>query len=298
MSISNLIPQIPEEEITPIITALLEIIQKQAEEIQGLKDEIARLKGQKPKPKIKPSNLDKNTDIHPKKIEPKPKRKKRSKTKKLVLHEERKLCPENLPPGSKFIDYKDFVVQDIIFSNWNTIYRRGRWKTPSGEYITAELPKEVMGHFGANLQSFVLYQHYGCHVTQPIITEQLREIGVDISKGTINNILIHGKDKFHYEKEQVLSKALSLSSHINVDDTGARHQGKNGYCTHIGNEYFAWFQSTNSKSRINFLKLLRMGYDDFIINDDALEYMQKRGLPKFQLEKFKCLKNKRYKTEK
>jgi len=297
MSTSNLIPQIPEEEITPIIVVLLEIIQKQAEEIQGLKDEIARLKGQKPKPKIKPSNLDKNTEkpFPPKKIG---KEKKVSKTKNLEIHEEQKLHPEGLPPGSTFIDYKDFIVQDIIFANWNILYRRGRWKTPSGEYITARLPKDVKGHFGANLQSFVLYQHYGCHVTQPLITEQLREISVDISKGKINDILIHGKDDFHYEKDQLLSTALSLSGHINVDDTGARHNGNNGYCTHIGNEYFAWFESTNSKSRINFLKLLRTGYNDFIINDDALEYMHKQGLPKFQLEKFENSKGKRYKTEK
>ena len=298
MSASNKIPQIPEEEITPIVAALLEIIQKQAEEIQGLKDEIARLKGQKPKPKIKPSNLDKNTDPSPPQKDSKPKRTTRSKTKELVIHEEQKLQPENLPPGSKFIDYKDYVVQEIIFTSWNVIYKRGRWQTPSGKYITAELPKNVIGHFGGDLQSFVLYQHYGCHVTQPIITGQLQEIGVDISKGTINNILIHGKDNFHHEKDQILSTGLSLSSHINVDDTGARHKGNNGYCTHIGNEYFAWFESTNSKSRVNFLKLLRTGYNDFIINDDALEYMQKRGLPKFQLEKLTSEKAKRYKTEK
>ena len=43
------------------------------------------------------------------------------------------------------------------------------------------------------------------------------------------------------------------SSYVNVDDTGARHNGKNGYCTHVGNEDFAWFESTESKSRINFL---------------------------------------------
>ncbi len=298
MSASKLISQISKEEITPIVAALLEIIQNQAEEIQGLKDEIARLKGQKPKPKIKPSNLDKNTNKPAKKRDSKSEIQKKSKTKHLVIHEEQKLQPENLPPGSKLIDYKDFIVQDIIFANWNILYKRGRWKTPSGEYIIAELPKHVTGHFGADLKSFVLYQNYGCHVTQPIITEQLQEIGVDISKGTINNILIHGKDHFHHEKDQILSTGLSLSSHINVDDTGARHKGNNGYCTHIGNEYFAWFESTQSKSRINFLKLLRTGYNDFIINDDALEYMQKRGFPKFQIEKFTGIKAKRYKTEK
>ena len=61
------IPRIPEEEKTPIISQLLEvteqqsvIIKLQAEEIQQLKDEIARIKGQKPKPKIRPSKLEKN----------------------------------------------------------------------------------------------------------------------------------------------------------------------------------------------------------------------------------------------
>jgi hypothetical protein len=59
MNITKLIPEISEEEITPIVTRLLEIIQLLIEENQNLKDEIARLKGQKPRPKIKPSNLTK-----------------------------------------------------------------------------------------------------------------------------------------------------------------------------------------------------------------------------------------------
>ena len=135
-------------------------------------------------------------------------------------------------------------------------------------------------------------------MTQPLILEQLREIGVDISKGKVNDILIHGKSEFHDEKERLLSAGLSLSGHINVDDTGARHDGKNGYCTHIGNEYFAWFESTESKSRINFLKLLRTGNNDFFINEDALEYMQVHKLPGFQLEKLRPLSGNQYKTEK
>ena len=53
------IPEIREEERTPLVTALVEIIRIQQEQIQELRDEIARLKGQKPKPKIKPSVLEK-----------------------------------------------------------------------------------------------------------------------------------------------------------------------------------------------------------------------------------------------
>ena len=75
----------------------------------------------------------------------------------------------------------------------------------------------------------------------------------------LNDFLIEEKDRFHLEKEHILAVGLQVSSYINVDDTGARHKGKNGYCTHIGNEYFSWFESTESKSRINFLKLMRAG---------------------------------------
>jgi hypothetical protein len=82
------------------------------------------------------------------------------------------------------------------------------------------------------------------------------------------------------QKDAILRVGLRVSGHIHVDDTGARHQGKNGYCTHIGNEWFAWFESTASKSRVNFLTLLRSGHTDFIINDAALEYMGGQKLPK------------------
>ncbi len=94
----------------------------------------------------------------------------------------------------------------------------------------------------------------------------------------MNALLQVGKERFHAEKDGLLSTGLALSAYVTVDDTGARHQGKNGYVTHIGNEYFAWFQSTRSKSRINFLELLRAGHGDYQINDDALAYMKTQGL--------------------
>ena len=63
-----------------------------------------------------------------------------------------------------------------------------------------------------------------------------------------------------------------------MDDTGARHAGKNGFCTQIGNDDFTWFGTRPSKSRLNFLDLLRAGHTDYVINQAALDYMRGRAL--------------------
>ena len=62
-------------------------------------------------------------------------------------------------------------------------------------------------------------------------------------------------------------------------DTGARHAGKNGFCTQIGNEWFMVPHAVVRKSRLNFLDLLRAGYTDFVLNDAAYDYMRNQGLP-------------------
>jgi hypothetical protein len=84
----------------------------------------------------------------------------------------------------------------------------------------------------------------------------------------------------------MLGVGLAVSAYIHVDDTAARHQGQNGYCTHIGNELFAWFASTESKSRINFLELLRAGQTDYVIDATARAYMHHQELPQAQLRLF------------
>ena len=273
------LPQIsdfPPDQVTPTALMLLEICHQQQEQIQELRDEIARLKGLKPKPKIKPSKLESGT----KKKRNKPGRSgKRSKTRNLEIHETVLIPPEKIPKGSKYKGYEDFTVQDIRIELHNTCYRLERWETPTGERLMGKLPKDVGGeHFGATLRSFILYQYHHCHVTQPLIWEQLREWRIDISTGKLSTIITEGKEKFHAEKEEILRVGLQLSDYVHVDDTGARHQGKNGYCTHIGNEFFAWFASTESKSRINFLELMRAGNKDYVLNEEALEYMCKQKL--------------------
>ncbi len=77
----------------------------------------------------------------------------------------------------------------------------------------------------------------------------------------------------------MLKRGLATADYVTVDDSGARHQGQNGYVTQIGNAFFAWFCSTLSKSRINFLTLLCAGDVCYRINQYALAYMREQGLP-------------------
>jgi hypothetical protein len=114
MNIKDLMPKISEEEITPLVSRLLEVVQLLVEENQNLKDEIARLKGQKTKPKIKPSNLDKDSHKDEGKGKTPSRQVKKEKTKNIKINQDIPRHPDNIPVGSKFIDYKDYIVQDYF----------------------------------------------------------------------------------------------------------------------------------------------------------------------------------------
>ena len=193
----------------------------------------------------------------------------------------------DVPPGSAFKGYEDFVVQDLDIRPRVTRYRRERWRTPDGRNLVAPLPEGVRpeSHFGPTLISFIIHQYHYQHVTQPLLREQLDQLGIDISAGQLNGILTEKKDIFHDEKTEVLLAGLEVSSYVQVDDTGARHQGHNGFCTHIGNELFAYFESTDSKSRQNFLEVLRGPYTDYTINDEAVAYWQRQELAQAVIER-------------
>ena len=289
------------DEITPLVSELIEYIKQQGEMIQGLKDEIAQLKGQKPKPKIKPSNLDEETNKRKKIIrsQKRPGSKKKSKTKQLEIHEDKVIEPDFIPEGSVFKGYQDFIVQDIVIGSWNIRYRKARYQTPAGDYVTGKLSNRISNsHFGSTLIAFIFYQYYHGHVTQPLIAEQLREYNVEISSGQINRIISENNGRYHHEKDMILSTGLGMSNYVNVDDTGARHNGKNGYCTHVGNKFFAWFKSTGSKSRINFLELLRASYLDYVIDTTALNYMESQKLPRDKIKKMRPHKGGHFEDQK
>jgi len=288
------IPVIPPGDGTPLVEALLAIIDAQQqrlaqleETVQQLRDEIAILKGQKPRPVIAPSRL----ETPPKPLlapgSKRPGSDKRSKNASFLTPVEVKIPFPNPPPGATTHGYEEYFVQELVLHGKVTRYLRERILLPDGQTLLAPLPDDVLPgqHFGPTLIAYLLHQHHHCNVTQPLLLEQLRELGIDISAGELSRLLTENHDGFHQEKAELLTTGLAVSSYVGVDDTGARHDGKNGYCTAIGNDLFAYFASTDSKSRLNFLEVLRGVSTAYTINEVSLAYWERQQLPAAVVDK-------------
>jgi hypothetical protein len=272
-------------ELEALVVELFGVAATLKQTVAELREELARLKGLKGRPTIKPSGMDKGTT--PPKSANDARRPGRGKVTPRVSVEE-KVIKTEIPLGSRFKGYEPFLVQELVISVRATCYQRERWVTPDGRSILAPLPDGVEGHFGPELRRFVLMQYHQGQSTMPRLLDLLRSMGVAISKRQLVRLLNEKHEGFIAEAQDVLRAGLETSSWVSVDDTGARHAGKNGFCTQIGNEWFTWFRTRSSKSRLNFLDLLRAGHTDYVLNDAAYDYMRDQGLPATTIARLKA----------
>jgi hypothetical protein len=279
MPLPENIDELSPAELKLLVVKLLEEVAELRRTVVAQRDEIARLKGGPPRPSIKPnstpSGMERATD-------PKPpgggKRRRGSTRAKLAVNEERKVKLAAPPPGARFKGYTSFVVQELVLHSHVIDFQCERWLTADGKVMTAPLPEGFDRHFGPQLRRFVLAQYHQGQTTMPRLLALLRDFGINISKRELVRLLTAGHDRFRAEARQVLRAGLASATWITVDDTGARHKANNGFCTQIGNAHFTAFATTVSKSRLNFLSLLRAGHGDYVVNDAALAYMRERAL--------------------
>src|SRR4051812_7452856 len=243
--------------------------------VAGLKAEVATLKGVKGRPEVKPSGMEKGAGSEPAGTG---RGAKGSKSARLAVHEDRVVAAADIPAGSRFKGYQDFLVQDLVLRPHVVRLRRERWLTPDGRTVLAPMPAGITGHFGPELRRFVLAQYHQGQVTVPRLVAQLRAIGILISKRQLVRLLNRGQDAFLAEAREVLRAGLATAGWVSVDDTGARHEHRNAVCTQLGDDRFAAFATTASKSRLNFLEGLRAGFTDYVVDAEALAYMRRRSL--------------------
>jgi len=255
--------------------------------VETLEKELKELKKLPKKPNLKPSKLDETpTD--------KPKGKtgrqtgKRNKKETLEIHQIKEIKIEGLSEDWHLIGHQSHVRQDFIVCANNIEYLLEIWVNEQGEKQVATLPIHLQNtHFGGTLKAFIIHQYFECGVTQPLIMSSLKDYGVDISTGQINAILTENKASFHTEKETLLSTGIKLNEELRTDDTGARHKFRNGFCNCINSSLFTYFKTTYSKSRINFLEILRQSRSDYQINETSLSYIKKE---KFASKYYQILK--------
>ena len=140
-------------------------------ENQTLRDEIARLKGTPPRPKIPPGGLE-NSGKRPKdgnNNKENPGRGKHPRKKKtgLAFHNISRLKPDSIPEGAVFKGTRKYDVQDLVCQAYNTRYEIERWQLPDGTYIEGQLPLHVQGHYGAALRAHVITLAHACRANAP-----------------------------------------------------------------------------------------------------------------------------------
>jgi hypothetical protein len=246
-------------------------------EIAALREENRRLKGLNGPPDIKPSGMDKKARSRAKAGRAANKRRRGKKNGRVVIDEKR-LVTAHAPKGSRFKGYEDYLIQDLICRPHSVLLRRERWLKPDGSYVVAPLPAGTRGHFGPELRRFILAHYHGLQTSVERLVTLLVDLGVVISKRQIMRLLNDSQEDFVCENNAVLHAGLENAPWISVDDTGARHQHRNGVTTQIGNDAFSWFATGFSKSRLNFLSLLRAGHKDYVLNEAAFSYMAKLNL--------------------
>jgi len=253
-------------------------------EIQRLRNEINRLKGEQGQPTIKPNTPQpppKDLSSEQERRTPKAWSKGR-KTDRIPIDREQVVAvdPARLPPDAVFKGYEDVVVQDVLFRTDNVLFRKEKFYSPSQHttYV-ASLPPGYRGQFGPGLKSLALVFYYGAQMSEPKVVELLRSVGIRISDGQVSTLLIKDQATFHAEKDALYQAGLASSPWQHLDDTSTRVNGQNGYCHIVCNPLYTAYFTTTAKDRLTVIDVLTNHRPRrFVVNAEALGYVEAGGL--------------------
>jgi len=277
-----------EEKTRELVKGLLNFIEQLSSNLrevraenQRLRDENNRLKGEQGKPEIKgDAETPKEQSSEQERRKPR-KRQAKKKTANIAIDREEVLKVDQsiLSGDAIFKGYEENVVQDILLKTDNVCFLKEKYYSPSlGRTYLAELPSGYEGQFGPGIKALVLAFYHGGLMSEPKIIEFLENVGIQISKGTLSNLLVKGHEGFHAEKEAVYEAGLASSSYQHIDDTSTRVNGRNQSCHVVCNPYYTAYFTKPGKDRLSVLDVLRQGRKRvYLLNAEALAYLD--GMP-------------------
>lgn len=272
------------------LSKLLNIIEEQAkvikelrEENQNLKDENNKLKGEQGKPDIRAQTKPRK-DVSSEKERKRKKKKKKSKGKKknkikINRVEYCKIDKDQLPSDAKFKGYYPVLVQDIKVTTDNIKFlKETYYSKSSGKTIIASLPKGYDGEFGPNIKSLIISLYHDSKMTESAITNFLKTHGIMIAPSTVSRILTDDHEGFHQEKKEIVNAGLSSTVYQQMDDTGAKVNGKNNYTHILCNEFYTAYFTKPHKDRLTILEILTQSELMFQFNEASFSLMKQMNL--------------------
>ena len=275
---------------------LINIIESQQSEnvtlkiqVQELRDEINRLKGEQGKPKFEnknqkpPKSTDYSSEDERKNLQPKPNLGRGERNQKIKIDREEivKVPREVLPADAVFKGYDEVIVQDIKIVTDNIRFKVELWYSASQKKTyRAERPEGYRGEFGPNIRALIPILKYGCNVSEPAIHTFLDYFGILISPSTISRFLTKDLDMFHKEYDEIIEAGLSSTRYQHIDDTGARVNGS-PYHTHIlCNEFYTAFLTRPHKDRLTVLEILFCDHEmKFTFDSESFDLMKTFRIP-------------------
>lgn len=287
--LENFDPNTIENEVVRLVVVyLMNLVEKlsakvreQAEELQRLRDENNRLKGEQGKPKIRAKKV--ATDISSEKERQEGKtHQKASKQQQIRIDREEVLKVEakELPEDAQFKGYEEVIVQNIKFCTENIKFRKEKYYSPGQKrtYLAA-MPAGYEGQFGPEVKAWVLALYYEAGMSEPKIVELLRTVGLQISTGQISDWLIKEQEIFHTEKRAVVQAGLSSSLWQHLDSTATRVAGRNEHCHVLCNPLYTAYFTIASKDRLSLVRVLLGGAEPlFRLNELALSLLEQLGV--------------------
>lgn len=275
------------ESIRAAFKILLNIIERQADEIkqlrdenQKLKDDINRLKGEQGKPDIRPQTKTGNVSSEDERKRKKQKGKRPKRPPLKIDRSERcEVEKSTLPTDAIYKGTEKIVIQDVVIKTDNVEFHREVFYSPSeGKRYRAHLPPGYEGQFGPGVKSLVMVLYHDANVSQPAICRLLNSCGLDISAAKISRILADNDSIFHQEKADIIEAGLQSTNHHHIDDTGARVNGKNHYVHVLCNPYYTAYFTRPKKDRLTVIDILSPGGMQYLLNTKSIELMRKFGL--------------------
>jgi len=174
------------------------------------------------------------------------------------------------------------VVQDVYLRPDNVLFHKERYYSASRrKTYLSPLPAGYEGQFGPGIKSLILTLYFGVGTSEPKIQEFLQNMGVQISKGEVSNLLIQKQDRFHAESEAVYEAGLRSSPWQQSDHTETRVAGQSQHCQVVCNPVYTSYHTRPCKDRLSVLDVLRQGRPRiFRLNEEALAILEQVPLLK------------------